>query len=334
MEIIEYKHEKKNIEMYINFLETHYLEDLRIDKQQTNIKKLLDKDNPFFEYGEISNYIVQLEGKTLGHCSAIFDKRNKDIGLIGFYDCIRDENVSNLLLDKCINWLKTKGCSKFRGPVNLTIWHNYRFISSCKRNPDLFDPFSKDYYIDFWKKKGFTNGGKYVSAVRKDFDTVILPTKGSYENLTKQGLKLRKFNKKSDDLKIILDLANKIFSESWNFVPLSYKEFEYLYEEIIGGVNLSFIEIVEDKENNPVGFCFSLPNPYNKEQMILKTIGVLPELRRQNIAGALLYSQHTRAKNEGFKEFYYPLIRVGNNVTKFPFEGYEIITEYEVFELI
>jgi hypothetical protein len=56
-------------------------------------------------------------------------------------------------------------------------------------------------------------------------------------------------------------------------------------------------------------------------------------LRRKNIAGALLYSQHVRAKKEGFKEFYYPLIRVGNNVTKFPYEGYEIITEYEVFEL-
>ncbi|MBS1266272.1 MAG: hypothetical protein MAG795_00239 [Candidatus Woesearchaeota archaeon] len=333
MEIIKYKHEKEKIEEYINFLKIHYSDDLRITGQLANTRKLLDIDNPFFEHGEICNYIIQEDGKTLGHCSAILDNRNKDIGLIGFYDCVKDEKVSGLLLDKCINWLRTKGCSKFRGPVNLTIWHNYRFISRCKRKPDLFDPFSKDYYIDFWKKKGFTNAGKYVSAVRQDFNYVIPYTKKAHDDLSGYGFRLRKFNKNSDDLKIILELANQIFAESWNFVPLSFEEFEYLYQDIMNNVDLSFIEIAEDKEKKPIGFCFSLPNPYNKEQIILKTIGVLPELRRQNIAGALLYSQHIRAKDEGFKEFYYPLIRVGNNVTKFPYEGYEIITEYEVFEL-
>ena len=129
--------------------------------------------------------------------------------MIGNYDCVEDEQVNDKLLDKCINWLKSKGCSKIRGPINLTIWHNYRFISKCKKKPDIFDPFSKDYYIEFWKKKGFINAGKYVSAVRQDFNYVIPFTEKAYNQIQELGFKLRDFDKNSiiSELKIILNFC-------------------------------------------------------------------------------------------------------------------------------
>jgi len=333
MEIIEYIHEEDRINEYMDFLEKHYSDDSRTQLYIGQVKKMLDNKNPFFKHARIKNFIIKEKSNFLAHASAIIDSRNKGIGLIGFYDCIEDEKISKIILDKCIDWLKNNGCSKIRGPVNLTIWHNYRFISKHKRKPDIFDPFNKDYYIEFWKNNNFVNVGRYVSAVRQDFNYILLPTKKDYDELFKKGYNLRNINKKDieSEMRIILDLANKIFLDSWNFIPLSYEEFNYLYEDILHTMDLSYIQIAEDEDSRPIGFCFSLVNPYKEDQIILKTIGVLHEIRRQNIAGALLYSQHIKA--EGFKEFYYPLIRTGNSVTKFPYGGYDIITEYLVFEL-
>lgn len=333
MEIISYKFEDDILEDYLNFLAEQYKEDKRTKSFIKEVKKQLSKENPFFKNGKICNFLAKEENKTLGHCSAIIDYRNKETGLIGFYDCINDTEVSNNLLDRAINYLKESGCNTIRGPINLSIWHNYRFIKKNDREPEIFDPLSKDYYITLWKNKGFREASNYVSAVRTDFNYVIPYTEEGYEKILKEGYKIRNYKSAEIDLIIVLNLANKIFEGSWNYVQLTYEEFYYLYKDILPIINSEFFEIIENPKKEPVGFCFSLPNPYKKDQIILKTIGVLKEYRQMNLAAALLYSQHTKAKKLGFKEFYYPLIRVGNNVTKFPYEGYKIITEYLTFEL-
>ena len=130
-----------------------------------------------------------------------------------------------------------------------------------------------------------------------------------------------------------MNLSNEIFLKSWNFVKIDFSEFFYLYKDLLPIIQKENINIVENQKKEPVGFCFNLPNPYNKSQIILKTIGVLKEYRRLGVASALLNYCHKNAKKLGFKEYYYPLIRVGNNVTKFPYEGYEIITKYSTYEL-
>jgi hypothetical protein len=333
MEIITYTHEQKYIERYCDLLSRLYSEDERITAQLAEIKKQLSDNNPFYKYGKIVNFIALRDDEVVGHCSAIIDSRNSNIGLIGFYDVINDESISNELLDNAITYMKSEKCSVIRGPTNLTIWHNYRFIVKNKRAPDIFDPFSKNYYHDFWLKKGFKVASQYVSAIRTNFNHVIPHTKAAYENCIKEGYHVRRFKKENNDLDNVLNMANAIFEDSWNYVALSYEEFNYLYEDLLNKIDTKYFEIVEDKDNKPIAFCFTIINPYHDDQIILKTIGVLKEHRNNHIAAALLYKQHLTAQKEGFSEFYYPLIRVGNNVTKFPYQGYEIITEYVAFEL-
>lgn len=333
MKIIKYTHEKDYVEKYTQLLNNLYSEDKRIKSQIIEVGKQLSENNPFFKQGDILSFLALNNGNVLGHCSAIIDSRNKNVGIIGFYDVIEDEKISDVLLDCAIKHLRENGCSIIRGPINLTIWHNYRFITKNKRSPDIFDPFSKKYYVDFWLKKGFKVASQYVSAVRTDFNYVIPHTKQAYDDCIKEDYKLMTFRKGSNDLKSTLNMANSIFEDSWNYVPLSFEEFEYLYEDLLKIIDTKFFEIVKDKNNNPVAFCFTIINPYHNDQIILKTIGVLKDSRNKHIAAALLHHQHLIAQKDGFKEFYYPLIRVGNNVTKFPYQGYEIITEYATFEL-
>lgn len=335
MNVEKYIFEVEKLDLFCNFLRKHYDEDNRIENHIKRITEQINEENPFYEFGTIQNFLLLESDQVIGHCSAIIDKRNKNTGLIGFYDCIDDEDASKLLLSKAVAWLKKHNCIKIEGPVNLTIWHNYRFIISHKRAPAIFDPVNKDYYPKQWKNFGFSASGKYVSAIRQDFNHVIPLTKHAFEELSEVGLFIREFEKNNfiAELEILRKLANKIFQNSWNFVELSQTEFSSLYNKVIPLIDGKFIEIIEDKNNEPVGFCFSMPNPSVHSQVIMKTIGVIPELQRSGIGAAMLYSQHKKAQEQNFKEFYYPLIRVGNNVTKLPYEGYEIITEYQTYML-
>ena len=335
MNIIKYTFEEDLLNRYSGFLKDHYKSDKRIEQQIFEIKSQLSKQNPFFQFGRIQSFLVEEKETIVGHCTAIIDNRNNEVGLIGFYDCIKNEAISKILLTKAISWLKENDCTKIKGPVNLTIWSNYRFIINHKSNADIFDPFAKDYYPEQWKKVGFIPDGKYVSAIRNDFNYVLPYTKDAYTQLKKEGFNIRCLDMLNieNDLEILRSLANNIFKESWNFVELSRLEFKSIYNKILSVIDPNFIEIVENKNRKPLGFCFSMPNPMNKNQIIMKTIGILKEYQRKNIGAALLYSQHLKAKKANYKEFYYPLIRVGNNVTKLPYEGSEIITEYATYEL-
>ncbi len=331
MEIIEYTFEEEHIKKYLSLLITLYKSSPLLKIHINKIQHLINENNPFFDNAKIKNFLVIENKEVLGHISAIDDKR-LDCGLIGFFDCVNDKRVSSKLLDLAVWEFKDK--KRVFGPVNLSIWHNYRFVSKSTKDIQFFDPLNKEYYIKLWKEYGFKESEKFISATREDFDFVTHPTKKAYEEVIKQGFRIRTFNIKEFDneLNILLDLSNKIFQKSRNIVSLSLAEFNYLYSGLRKTINPRYIEIVEDKQGNAAAFCFTLPNPLNKNQIILKTIGVLPEYQRKHIGAALLHSQHTKAKEDGFKEFYYPLIRVGNNIGNLPYDGYEIITEYLTFE--
>ena len=333
--IIEYTHEDECVDKYMDLLRQLYNSDLRINNHVLETKKLLYHENPFFNYATIKNFIVAKNDIIIAHASAIIDKRNLGVGMIGFFDCIHDIKVSNMLLHSAIEYLKQNGCKIIRGPINLSIWHDYRFIETLKRKPTIFDPFNKEYYIDFWKDYGFKIAEKYVSAVRSDFNFVFPYTKNAYEENLKKGFKIREFSKKNskEDLKIIYGLSKQIFEESWNQVDISFEEFFFIYEPFIDKINPYFFEIIETNVSKPVAFSFAIPNPLIKNQLILKTMGVLKEYQRQKLAATFMYSQHLKAKERGFTECYYPLIRRSNNIEKFPYQGYEIITNYVSFEL-
>ena len=93
-----------------------------------------------------------------------------------------------------------------------------------------------------------------------------------------------------------------------------------------------YLLFLEDSRRNPVGFCFALPEKGNPKRLILKTLGVLSEYRKQGLAAALLHAIHVRAQEDGFAECYYPFILEGNAVTKFPYEGYTMVSSYVAYE--
>lgn len=127
-----------------------------------DIKKVFDaKENFAFMHGEACRWILKDgKGKYVGRIAAFYNKANfKDnekIGGVGFFECINDQNVANLLFDTAIKWLKSKGVNGVDGPINFgeknAFWglmvHGFK-------NPSYKENFNWPYYEQLFLSYGF-----------------------------------------------------------------------------------------------------------------------------------------------------------------------------------
>src|SRR3989344_226601 len=337
--IKEYLFEEEYQTDFINLMKKLYSKYENYETYIGYIKELINKNNPSFRFIKIKNFIAYKNEEVIGHISSIIDSRLKEnknfIGLIGFYECIKDDELSSLLINKAVKYLKDENCDVIRAPIDLTIWHNYRFVIDQKETDSfILEPLTKNYYVDQFKREGFNFSIEYASAERTDFNTILDYTKKDYEEVIKEGFVIRDLTKKSfkDDILSIYRLVNEIFQDSWSFVKISEEEYLYIYEDYKNMIDNILIQIISDKNGKDIGFCSSIIDQKNKNTIVFKTIGVLPDYQNKKIGAALLYSKHKKAQDMGISNAIYALIKIDNNVSKLPYPGVKVIRKYVTLE--
>ena len=332
--IIEYIFEENYQKEFINLMRELYKNYNHADSYIAYINKLIKFINPSFKFIQIKNFIAFENQKPVGHISAIIDSRlkqdNSPIGIIGFYECVANDGLSLDLINKAVEYLKEKNCKVIRAPIDLTIWHPYRFVIDQKKDETfILEPITKEYYFEQFKKEGFEIKIEYGSAERIDFNTIIPYTEKEYDFAIQEGFKIRELTKDNfrEGLLSIYKMVNEIFEDSWSFVNLSEEEYMYIYGDYENNINNLMIQIISDKEGEDVGFCSSIIDPINN-LIVLKTIGVLPKYQNKRIGAALLYYQHKKAKDMKLSKEIYALIKLGNIVTKMPYPGIKVIRKY------
>ncbi|OYV88148.1 MAG: hypothetical protein B7Z63_01150, partial [Ignavibacteriae bacterium 37-53-5] len=87
-------------------------------------KKLLDtKKNPFYLHSEMEMFLAKRDGEIVGRIAAIINHNHnkfqeEEIGFFGFFESVNDQAVANALFDASKDWIKKKGFSSMRGPMN------------------------------------------------------------------------------------------------------------------------------------------------------------------------------------------------------------------------
>jgi len=92
----------------------------------TERKEFLDREkNPFFKHAEVEFFLAKKNGKTVGRIAGIVNYNHIEFhqekaGFLGFFECIKDYDVAQALLDAVREWLKAKGMEIMRGPANFS----------------------------------------------------------------------------------------------------------------------------------------------------------------------------------------------------------------------
>lgn len=271
--------------------------------------------------------------KLITHVSLIKDKRlNRSEAFFGFIEFPDDAESFNLLWDSLVNEARSQGISILKGPVNGSVWHQYRCITkSDGADPFTTEPICEPYYFTRLVSKKPLAEIQYYSAYREPFDIVLrLIDRKALEKMSDLGFAMNEIKEMTPELlQTIAKISRSVFSQNWGYTELNEKEFIQLYSLNKMSAHLNSLYALY-RGSEMIGFCST--SEEDKKTLILKTICILPKYQGLGLGNALAYKIHQDAKKRGYTRMIYALMREGNSIKNFPKEEAVIFRHYAAFE--
>lgn len=256
---------------FLNFPYRLYKEEpLWIPPLMMEQKKLIDTaKNPFYESADLAMFVATRNGKTAGRIAAIHNKaynehHGTNIGFFGFFDCIDDQRVCDLLVKAVGDWFSERGIQEVMGPTNPGMMDVIGvLVEGYEHEPGLLMSYNFPYYDSLLKNAGM---GKAMDlfAYRVNKQTVTLDrmaraadiVRSRIPNLTIREVNLKDFE---HEVAIIRHIFNRAWAKNWGFVPLSESQFKYLAKDLKTIIDTDFAHVAE-VEGIPVAFSVALPD--------------------------------------------------------------------------
>lgn len=230
--------------------------------------------------------------------------------IVGNYESVPGDKYTKVLFQAIESRALSLEKTDIIGPMNGSTWHNYRFSTSTDH---LFflENIHKSYYLEQWKSAGFETFQKYQSSLENISDDYISSDPSAFfsdKNLTLNTFDIGNVEKQLLDIHAF---CNRVFSDNKLFSPISKSDFLNLYRPVIPALNPDLIDLVYDR-NEIVGLLFAVPDYYNKQQVIAKTIGRNPRPDYEGVAHYLSAVFHKKAFEMNFKTMIHAYFHVGN----------------------
>lgn len=249
-------------------------------------KKLLDtKKNPFYKHASMQLFLAEDNGRIVGRIAAIVnDNHNKThndkVGFFGFFECADDQKVADALFDAAADWLRKKGMTDIRGPVNPSMNDECGLLVEGFDSPAVvLMTYNPPYYARLIEKAGYSKvKDLYAYLLRQeDYRSEKLQR---LQNVIRERNKLvirevdfkhkEQFRK---DVTTIKDLYNSAWQPNWGFVKMTDEEFDFLAKDLKQIADQRYTVIAES-DGKPVGFMLALPDI--NQSLIYQKKGHLP----------------------------------------------------------
>ncbi len=268
---------------FLEFPYRHYADDpnwtppLKIQQ-----KELIDtRKNPFYKEAEIALFLAYHNGIPAGRIAAIhnhaYNRHNNDsAGFFGFFECIQNQFVADLLFRVVSDWLRERGCTKLLGPMSPGLLDEIGIqVDGFDKYPAIMMPHSKPWYDHLIKNAG-------LSKEMDLFSYKVTQDSVSHERMDRAveivrkrtpGLSIRKVNLKNFDQEVdtIHQIFNKAWSKNWGFYEISKDVLVHLAKDMKMIIDTDFAHVAEI-DGSPVAFSIALPD-YN--QVFRKMDGTL-----------------------------------------------------------
>lgn len=316
-------------EVYKN--NTNWVQPLTMDI----MPKLDTKTHPFFLNGSMQLFMAYQvsDNKIVGRIAAITNKAHNDVhndnvGFFGFFECINNQEVANLLFDTAAKWLKNRNYSSMQGPASPSSNYEYGLLTEGFDDPPrLMMSYNPPYYQNLIENYGFDIAKKLVAyrLVRErslSNEKIVRVAKLARE---RAGLQIRQANLKNlkEEVKNIKEIYNKAWALNWGFVPLSDAEIDAMAKELgmladkefvlFGYINdqlVGFALAMRDynfiiKQMNGNLFPFNFLKIFTQKNKIkwsrVITLGILPEYQRKGLDAVFYYELLKGAEKLGIE---------------------------------
>jgi len=272
----------------------------------------------------------------VAHVALVVDDRlPKHEAFFGFFEIIDDATVFDVVWKELLSIARKNDIKILKGPVNGSIWHQYRCIKESTGVLALkTEPMSPLYYYDFLAQIGPESETTYSSGMRESYEGILELLKTHKDDIEKNlntgGFKITVTEETTlEILHAIAGLSASAFDEkSWGYTKLEDTEFSKLYD--INKINDHIYKLfLLYHKDVLVGYCSTMREGLS---LICKTICIIPQLQGVGLGNALALKIHEEAENDGMETILYVLVRDGNQVHNYPTEGIEVFRRYAVFD--
>ncbi len=286
------------------------------------------------------------------------DDGGKPVGMVGFFDAVDEFEPAEIVLCAADEWLRENGCESIVGPIDGDTWHHYRFnIGPHQDPPFLLEPTNPEYYPELFIKSGFETLDRYHSLRVDSIDAVMPLLRPAFDSARSQGYRFRRIrlDRYVEELRRIYTVSTAAFCENFLYDEVSWDEFQSLYLGAKSLIRPELVWFVEDAEGTAIGFLFCLVdwyraiasmkgrtnllaklkflwNRYSADAVNFKTLAVIPEHRRSQLGGALMYHGYRESLKLGFTKANLCLIRDGNVSSRLDGGKSRILRRYELYQ--
>ncbi len=289
------------------------------------------KKNPFFKEADLQLFMAYRDGDPVGRIAAIKNDthnriHNENIGFFGFFECINDQDVANMLFDTAMKWIKGKGLDAMRGPANPSSNDEWGLlVDGFEDSPRLMMTYNPKYYIDLMENYGLIKAKDLYaykisqSEIRKSNKLArVSDIARKRSGVTIRQLDMKKFK---DELNVVKYVYNRAWAPNWGFIPMTEEEIDMMAKDLkplvepslvlfaeINGETVGFALVMKDynalfKGFNGKLFPFNFLKIFTKKRFTkwarIITLGIIPEHQKKGLDAVFYAEIMDRARELG-----------------------------------
>ena len=284
--------------------------------ESMDLDTLTPEKNHAFEVCESKYWLAYDEkGTVVGRVAGIInrkynEKTGKKICRFGWIDFIDDRNVSKALIDTIERYAKEKGMDTINGPMGFLEFDPAGvLVEGFDKLPTPYGKYNAPYYEKHLTELGYAKDADYVEYLIKVPE--VIPDR--YERMAqlvsvKNGLHQAEFHNRAE-LHPYLDglfrCLNSAYAALHGFSDLSEGQCEDLKKQFLTNINVDYVSIVLDADEQVVGFGVALPSlakAMQKAKGSLFPFGwlhMLKALKHNDTIDLLLIAIDEKYKNKG-----------------------------------
>ena len=228
--------------------------------------------NPVFKNAEAEFYLAYQDNKIVGRIAAIvnwveIEEQKKNKLRFGWYDTIDDVNVSKALMDKVLEFGKSRKLEFVDGPGGFSnMYKAGLLIEGYDELNTMITWYHYPYQKQHLNKLGFSKLAEWVEYKIKIFSAEEAPEKvKKFSRIIQERYNLKVVNFKSTKEIIpyvdkMFELLNITYSNLQTYVTIKQYQIDFYKEKFIKYIHPDFIKCVVDSEGNLIAFLITMPS--------------------------------------------------------------------------
>lgn len=250
--------------------DAHWIAPLRMAQKDI----LNTKRHPFYKTSDVEMFLARRDGRVVGRIMAILNHAHNEFhaeraGFFGFFEVENDKQVAAALLDSARDWVRERGATVIRGPMNPST--NYEcalLVEGFDLDPMVMMTYNPPYYAELLASYGMKKGmDLYAYDIGVDYFNHSNKLQRVAERLRKKSnISVRTVNMRNfrNEVGIIRQVYNDAWSRNWGFVPMSEEEFDHLAKDLKQIVDPRVVliaeQVIDGGKPRAVGFLLAVPD--------------------------------------------------------------------------